>query len=94
MGRIALDKNHILVGCTGSVASLLTPRLVEELASLKYNVRNTFTETHSQYKYDYKKVHGVQIHLSFTKIQKEMIDNEKLDHFIMVGASGNSAIYP
>jgi len=23
MGRIALDKNHILVGCTGSVASLL-----------------------------------------------------------------------
>jgi len=43
MGRIALDKNHILVGCTGSVASLLTPRLVEELASLKYNVRNTFT---------------------------------------------------
>jgi len=44
MGRIALDKNHILVGCTGSVASLLTPRLVEELASLKYNV----CETHSQ----------------------------------------------
>jgi len=42
MGRIALDKNHILVGCTGSVASLLTPRLVEELASLKYNVCNTF----------------------------------------------------
>ena len=38
MGRIALDKNHILVGCTGSVASLLTPRLVEELASLKYSV--------------------------------------------------------
>jgi len=47
MGRIALDKNHILVGCTGSVASLLTPRLVEELASLKYNV----CETYSQYKY-------------------------------------------
>jgi len=43
MGRIALDKNHILVGCTGSVASILTPRLVEELASLKYNVSNTFT---------------------------------------------------
>jgi len=41
MGRIALDKSHILVGCTGSVASLLTPRLVEELASLKYNVRET-----------------------------------------------------
>lgn len=47
MGRIALDKNHILVGCTGSVASLLTPRLVEELASLKYNV----CETYSQYKH-------------------------------------------
>ena len=46
-GRIALDKNHILVGCTGSVASLLTPRLVEELASLKYNV----CETYSQYKH-------------------------------------------
>jgi len=45
MGRIALDKNHILVGCTGSVASLLAPRLVEELASLKYNVRNAFTVT-------------------------------------------------
>jgi len=41
MGRIALQKNHILVGCTGSVASLQTPRLVEELASLKYNVRET-----------------------------------------------------
>jgi len=38
MGRIALEKNHILVGCTGSVASLRTPQLVEELASLKYNV--------------------------------------------------------
>jgi len=38
MGRIALDKNHILVGCTGSVASIQIPRLVEELASLKYNV--------------------------------------------------------
>jgi len=50
MGRIALDKNHILVGCTGSVASLLTPRLVEELASLKYNVCDIFTvHTHAQF---------------------------------------------
>jgi len=44
-GRIALDKNHILVGCTGSVASLLTPRLVEELSSLKYNVCKLINST-------------------------------------------------
>jgi len=48
MGRIALDKNHILVACTGSIASLQTPRLVEELASLKYNVCDTHVQIHMQ----------------------------------------------
>jgi phosphopantothenoylcysteine decarboxylase len=38
MGRITLEKNRILLGCTGSVASILTPQLIDELASLKYRV--------------------------------------------------------
>jgi hypothetical protein len=37
-GRIVLTKNRVLVGCTGSVASMLLPRLLEELSSLKYQV--------------------------------------------------------
>ena len=37
-GRIILPKNRVLVGCTGSYASILLPRLLEELSSLKYQV--------------------------------------------------------
>jgi len=41
-GRITLAKNRILVGCTGSVASIRLPRLLEELSSLKYHVNYLF----------------------------------------------------
>ena len=38
IGRIKLAKCHLLIGCTGSIATLLLPQLLEELASLKYRV--------------------------------------------------------
>ena len=36
--RIYLEKNHLLIGCTGGVATTLLPTLLEELSELKYNV--------------------------------------------------------
>ena len=43
-GRIVLAKNRILIGCTGAIAAVLLPQLIEELSSLKYTVCSVFVD--------------------------------------------------
>ena len=42
--RILLEKNRILIGCTGSVASIKIPMLMEQLSKSMYKVcpRNAY----------------------------------------------------
>ena len=40
--RVHLDRNHVLICCTGSVDTMLLPTLLEELSELKYNVSLAF----------------------------------------------------